>query len=86
MAEIFIAAATMVLGGGAAAAVNKRQKKKREAFTAQFGSFEEFRRAADPDRIRAIRDDQGELVAVKVVRQEFPGIPLEYATRFVKQL
>lgn len=61
------------------------QKRKQE-FKKRYPSYEDFRRAVDESRIRRVKEQDGDVTAIKVLRDDFPGAPLELATRYVREL
>ncbi|GAA4594780.1 hypothetical protein BJY16_001434 [Actinoplanes octamycinicus] len=83
MAAIAAVVAGVVLLGGYAF-TEAVLKNRRQSFRARFGSFNDFRDAVDQDRFRAIRDTEGETKAIRALRQEFPGVPLDEAVRLIR--
>ncbi|MFI1290790.1 hypothetical protein ACH4VM_20355 [Streptomyces sp. NPDC020792] len=80
--------ATIAIGVTVAlAAVGDRASKKRKkAFWERYGSFEGFRGQVDEEKIQRVRREQGDVVAIKVVRQTYPYVPLLLAKRYVEEL
>lgn len=80
LASFVVAAALVVaLVGG------QRKKARREAeFRARFHSAERIRQTHDLSGFHRIRDEAGEVAAVRAVRKEFPGITLPDAVRLVR--
>jgi hypothetical protein len=77
-ALLLVAVAVSVVGG-------RRAKARREAdFRARFHSVERIRQTHDLSGFHRIRDDSGEVAAVRAVRKEFPGISLTDAVALVR--
>ncbi|MEV5006132.1 hypothetical protein ACIQFZ_23670 [Streptomyces sp. NPDC093064] len=71
----------------ASAVVGDRASKKREkAFWERYGSFEGFRGQVDEEKIQRVRREQGDVAAIKVVRQTYPYVSLLLAKRYVEEL
>jgi CHASE2 domain-containing sensor protein len=63
----------------------RRAKARREAdFRARFHSVERIRETHDLSGFHRIRDESGEVAAVRAVRKEFPGISLTDAAALVR--
>lgn len=63
----------------------RRAKARREAaFLARFESVERIRQTHDLSGFHRIRDEVGEVEAVRAVRKEFPGISLVDAVALVR--
>jgi len=76
---LVLAAVVVSLVGG------QRAKARREAdFRARFQSVERIRETHDLSGFRQIRDESGEVAAVRAVRKEFPGISLADAVALVR--
>ncbi|GED85905.1 hypothetical protein ACIQMV_17610 [Streptomyces sp. NPDC091412] len=80
--------APMAIGVMVALAVvgDRASKKRKKAFWERYGSFEGFRSQVDEEKIQRVRREQGDVVAIKVVRQTYPYVPLLLAKRYVEEL
>ncbi|MFJ2718808.1 hypothetical protein [Streptomyces sp. NPDC087437] len=80
--------APMAIGVMVALAVvgDRASKKRKKAFRERYGSFEGFRSQVDEEKIQRVRREQGDVVAIKVVRQTYPYVPLLLAKRYVEEL
>jgi hypothetical protein len=66
-------------------AVRAASMKKRQAVSAGYDT-PAFRASIDSDRIRGVRESKGEVSAIKALRDDFPGMPLQDAVRLVRQI
>jgi hypothetical protein len=57
-----------------------------QAFLDTYGSLDGARAALDLDALRAVRDTEGVIPAVRRVRREHPAIPLAQAAEIVRGL
>ncbi|WP_129841678.1 hypothetical protein [Streptomyces sp. RFCAC02] len=78
-AGILVAGAVLLAAGGT-------QRSRARAHRRRFASFAAFSAAVDGDAIRAVRDREGEIRAVKAVRDAHPGAPLADSVRYVRSL
>lgn len=65
-------------------ATERRRREKREGFIQKFGSVDELRQAVDRPALLRMRDENGLLSAVREIRRQYPGIPIDMATKLVK--
>lgn len=81
-------AAGAAIGAAAVVAIvnERRNRRRRSDFSTHFRTREEFRKAVDADRIRSVRDTQSEMAAIRAVRTDFPGAPLDQVIRVVREL
>ncbi|MGO1053102.1 hypothetical protein [Crossiella sp. CA198] len=64
---------------------NREKSRREQQFRDQFHSAARIRETHDLSHIRLLRDDS-EIVAVRAVRREFPGISLSDAVGLVRNL
>ena len=64
----------------------RRRQEQQQQFLATYGSVEAARATIDVPTVRAVRDTEGVVQAVRVVRREHPLIPLPQATEIVRGL
>lgn len=57
-----------------------------QTFRDTYGSLDGARAALDLDALRTVRDTQGVIPAVRVIRREHPAIPLAQAAEIVRSL
>ncbi|BCB75945.1 hypothetical protein GCM10022251_55270 [Phytohabitans flavus] len=77
-ALLFVATVTALVG-------SHRTKTRREAeFRSRFHSVERIRETHDLSGFQRIREQAGELAAVRAVRKEFPGISLTDAVLLIR--
>ncbi|MGW0953593.1 hypothetical protein [Streptomyces sp. NPDC002545] len=69
-----------------AVAGDRAPRKRKKAYWERYGSFEGFRGQVDEEKIQRVRREQGDVVAIKVVRQTYPYVPLFLAKRYVEEL
>lgn len=65
---------------------DRANKRRQAAFRNRYGSFEGFRKQVDAERIQDIRRAQGNVHAIKAVRQDHPHASLVMAKRYVEEL
>lgn len=65
---------------------DRAAKKRKKAFWDRYGSFEGFRGQVDTERIEEVRRASGDVVAIKVLRKEYPNVSLVMAKRYVDEL
>lgn len=66
-------------------ATERKRREKRESFIQKFGSVDELRQAVDGPGLRRMRDEDGLLSAVREIRRQYPGMPIDMATTLVKE-
>lgn len=67
-------------------ATERKRREKRESFIRKFGSVDELRQVIDEPGLRRIRDEGGQLKAVREIKRQYPGIPIDMAATLVKAL
>ncbi|MFE2533026.1 hypothetical protein [Streptomyces sp. NPDC059371] len=65
---------------------DRAAKRRKKAFWDRYGSFEGFRGQVDAGRIQGVRRARGDVAAIKAVREEYPGVSLVMAKRYVDEL
>ena len=74
------------LCGGMAETRATRQRRRR-AYEEKYGaSWEQVRAGVDVHAVRRMRDEKGDVQAVRMVRREVPEVPLKDAVRLVQSL
>ncbi|SHG25383.1 hypothetical protein [Streptoalloteichus hindustanus] len=81
-----LVASVMALVGMILAVVagERRKAQLRAEFRDRYRSVEEILRTHDLSEIHQLRDESGEVVAVRAVRRQFRGISLQDATTLVR--
>ncbi|MFE4327995.1 hypothetical protein ACFRQM_00725 [Streptomyces sp. NPDC056831] len=64
----------------------RKRREKRESYIRTFGSIDELRQVVDGPGLRRIRDEDGLMIAVRELRRQHPGLPLDMAATLVKEL
>lgn len=80
---VVVLAATPALGVASARATRARQHR---LFLETYGSLDGARAALDLPALRAVRDAEGVIPAVRLVRRRHPAIPLTQAAEIVRGL
>ncbi len=88
---LFAASMLALLGGIAAAAylivsLPPSQAAQERAFLETYGSVEAARATLDVEALRELREREGLIPAVRLVRTQHPAIPLARAAEIVKSL
>ncbi|MBU7597518.1 hypothetical protein JGS22_007745 [Streptomyces sp. P38-E01] len=65
---------------------SRMARQRREEFSRRFPTYEDFAATVDGSKIRAVRDGEGMVAAVKVVRADFPEASLLDSKRYVDEL
>ena len=82
-----LAIAVLVLVVVAVVVIDRVQKaRRRQAFVARYGSLDGLKRELDTSALRGIRDEHGEIHAVRELRRRVPELPLDQAVALVRQL
>ncbi|MER5357773.1 hypothetical protein [Streptomyces sp. NPDC002785] len=79
-----VLAFAFVLAAEIYATVRKR-REKRESYIRTFGSVDELRQVIDGPGLRRIRDEEGLLSAVREIRRQYPGMPIDMAATLIKE-
>ncbi|MGW4818519.1 hypothetical protein ACWEP4_05930 [Streptomyces sp. NPDC004227] len=61
-------------------------RKSARRLSGRYGSFEGFRGQVDEEKIQRVRREQGDVAAIKLVRQTHPYVSLLLAKRYVEEL
>lgn len=72
--------------GAAASSAQDRRRRREQLAVAFAGSLDAARASLDHDALRALRDAEGELVAVRAVRRQLPMLELQQAVDIVRSL
>jgi|GEM_PF-6729998 len=67
-------------------AERSRREAQQRQFSAAYGSVEAARATIDVTAVRAVRDREGVVQAVRLVRRQHPQIPLPQAAEIVRGL
>ncbi|THA33863.1 hypothetical protein E6R18_09580 [Streptomyces sp. A1277] len=78
LAFVFVLAAELYATG-------RKRREARKNFIQKFGSVDELRQAVDGPGLRRMRDEDGLLSAVREIRRQYPGIPIDMATTLVRE-
>lgn len=71
---------------GGAAEVIATRGRRREKYARRFSSFHELRQAVNEPALRRVREEDGEVAAVRELRRQFPEVPLADAAKLIKDL
>ncbi|MBM7436846.1 hypothetical protein [Streptomyces sp. HB132] len=75
-----------IVGAVLAFAGDRIVRRRKRAFEDRYGTYEGFRDQVDENEVRAVRDERGDVAAVKTVRDRHPLASLAHAHRYVKEL
>ncbi|WP_326736798.1 hypothetical protein [Streptomyces sp. NBC_01022] len=67
-------------------ATGRKQRERRESFIQTFGSVDELRQVIDGPGLRQIRDEGGRIGALRELKRQYPGIPIDMAATLIKEL
>ncbi|MEE4490194.1 hypothetical protein [Streptomyces sp. BE230] len=79
LAFVFVLAAEIYATG-------RKQRERRESFIQTFGSVDELRQVIDGPGLRQIRDEGGRIGALRELKRQYPGIPIDMAATLIKEL
>lgn len=83
--EVVLVLTWLVLALGLAFNSWNRRKRHRR-YLERFPTLDHLRRHVDEDALRKIRDEEGQVNAVRALRTQLPGVPLADAVQLVKTL
>ncbi|MFE4327998.1 hypothetical protein ACFRQM_00740 [Streptomyces sp. NPDC056831] len=67
-------------------ATGRKQREERESSIQTFGSVGELRQIIDGPGFRRIRDESGQLGALRKIKRQYPGIPIDMDATLFKEL
>lgn len=63
------------------------RRRERLNYEQRFGSSrQEMKRAIDVVEVGRVRDQEGDVAAIRLVRRELPGVPLKEVVKLVQEL
>ncbi|NUS94741.1 MAG: hypothetical protein HOQ36_20420 [Nocardia sp.] len=80
----FVIALGTLIVVGAVGIVAGRQRKR--AFEQHYGSLDAFRAGLDGNRLRSLRDTEGQVAAIRELRREHPELTLAQSVDVVREL
>lgn len=83
--DVLLVAAWLLVLFTAGADVGLRRKRQRR-YLARFPTLDDLRSHIDESALRALREEEGDVHAVRALRRQVPGLPLAEAAKLVKSL